>query len=379
MRVGIDATNIRHGGGLTHLIELLQAAGSILDPNTETVVVWAGRNTLDLLSDGEWLVKRSPFELNAGLIYRSFWQSFKLAEEAHKEGCDVLFVPGGSHVNSFHPVVTMNQNLLPFEWRELRRYGLSLTALKLLLLRRIQLTCLRRSEGVIFLTDYAQKTVENLSGVLQGEVAIIPHGLDARFFLKPREQFPITAYGSQCPFRVLYVSTVDVYKHQWHVVEAVARLRESTGWHIALDLVGTGNVRALARLQAAIERLDPYGQWVNYHGIIPHKEIHQMYAAADLGIWASSCETFGMILLEKMGMGLPIASSNRGPSPDILKDGGVYFNPEDPCDIFEALENLIGDPILRTNKSKSAFHLAHNFTWKANAQKTFELMRKVVQ
>lgn len=379
MRIGIDATNIRHGGGLTHLVELLRAAGSILDLNTDTVVVWAGKTTLDSLCDGDWLVKRSPSELNSGLLYRSYWQSVKLAKEAHKEGCDVLFVPGGSHVNSFHPVVTMNQNLLPFEWRELRRYGWSLTAFKLLLLRRLQVTSLRRSEGVIFLTDYAQRTVERLTGALSCEVAVIPHGLDERFMQKPREQFPITTYGSEQPFRILYASTVDMYKHQWHVVEAVGRLRASMGWHIALDLVGTSQAQALALLEAAIDCWDPDGQWIHYHGPTPHDQIRQMYNAADLGVWASSCETFGMILLEKMGMGLPIASSNRGPSADILKDAGVYFNPEDPDDIYEVLKALIDNPSLRTDKSESAFRLALNFTWKKNAKQTFSLLRKIVK
>jgi len=47
-----------------------------------------------------------------------------LSHAACKEGCDLLFVPGGSYVGNYHPmVVTMNQNLLPFVKTELQRFG----------------------------------------------------------------------------------------------------------------------------------------------------------------------------------------------------------------------------------------------------------------
>jgi len=53
----------------------------------------------------------------------------------------------------------MHRNMLPFEWRELRRYGLSTTALRLLLLRLQQGRSLRRADGVIFLTRHAEGRV----------------------------------------------------------------------------------------------------------------------------------------------------------------------------------------------------------------------------
>ena len=59
-----------------------------------------------------------------------------------------------------------------------------------------------------------------------------------------------------------------------------------------------------------------------------HDDLHQKYLDADLGLFASSCENMPNILLETMGAGLPIACSNRQPMPEILKNGGEYFDPE---------------------------------------------------
>ena len=68
-------------------------------------------------------------------MIRTIWQIFKLSAEVKKEGCSILFVPGGSYAGTYLPVVTMSQNLLPFEINELKRFGFSFMTLKLLMLR----------------------------------------------------------------------------------------------------------------------------------------------------------------------------------------------------------------------------------------------------
>ena len=126
------------------------------------------------------------------------------------------------------------------------------------------------------------------------------------------------------PYKILYVSIIDQYKHQWHVVNAVNILRKE-GYPICLDLVGPSYSPALRRLNSTIEKVDPLGQWVSYQNEIPSMNYIKRYANADLGLFASSCENMPNILLEMMASGLPIVSSDRGPMPDILLDGGLYF------------------------------------------------------
>jgi glycosyltransferase involved in cell wall biosynthesis len=76
-------------------------------------------------------------------------------------------------------------------------------------------------------------------------------------------------------------------------------------------------------------------------------------------------------LLEAMAVGLPIACSNRGPMPEVLENGGVYFDPEDADSIADAIEQIIQNPALRSTISQRAKTLAEQYTWARCADETF--------
>jgi len=375
--IGIDAANLRRGGGVTHLVELIAAA----TPEKEgiaRVVVWGGQKTLAKLPDRPWLDRVNPAALDRRLLWRVGWQRFRLSRDARQAGCHVLLVPGGSYAGDFRPVVTISQNLLPFEWRELRRFGWSPTAVKLLLLRHAQTRSFRHSDGVIFLTEYAREAVQKVTGRLRGETAIIPHGLNPRFSVTPRLQRPLGDYSEASPFRLLYVSIIDQYKHQWKVAEAVHILREE-GWPVCLELVGPAYPPALRRLLAVRSGLDPSERWLHYRGAVPYEELDQIYRRADLGIFASSCENMPIILLETMAAGLPVVCSSRGPMPEVLGEGGLYCDPEDPVAIADAIRTFIQSPVLRREKSVASFARSQQYSWESCADHTFAFLAGVAR
>ena len=377
LTIGIDATNIRLGGGVTHLVEMLRA----LQPANlciKRVVVWGGKPILQAIDNRSWLDKLNPPAQDKGLIERTLWQCYRLSQAARDEGCDVLFVPGGSYAGNFHPVVTMSQNLLPFEFHELRRYGWTFITLKLIVLRLTQLSSFQQTDGLIFLTEYARDVVLEVTGKLRGQTCIVPHGLNLRFNMMPKLQRDTSDYDDVHPYRVLYVSIIDQYKHQWHVVEAISLLRKQ-GMPIALDLVGSAYPPSLKRLNATIERLDVERNWVHYHGAIPFDELHHYYAQADIGLFASSCENMPNILLETMAAGLPIACSRRGPMPEMLGEAGLYFNPEKPAEIATALRELINSPELRTDLAQASYERAQQYSWQRCADETFKFLVEIAQ
>jgi len=369
MRLGIDASNIRGGGGVTHLVELLRAAEPLVYGFSQ-VIVWGGQVTLNRIEDRPWLLKCHKPMLDKSLAYRTFWQRYRLSRLARMSNCDVLLVPGGSYAGDFFPMVTMSRNLLPFDWRELRRYGWSFTGFRLMFLRWIQSRAFRKADGLIFLTQYAHDAVMSIIKTTAGRTTIIPHGIDDRFASPPREQLPIIQFSDDRPFRILYVSIINMYKHQWHVADAIARLRKS-GLPVVLDLVGPAYPPALARLKQTLDRIDPGGEFVQYVGNVPHVGLHSRYAEAELCLFASSCENMPNILLEGMASGLPIACSNRGPMPEVLGDAGVYFDPENPDDIAGALRKLIESPELRARLAKASFERVQAFSWQRCAGETF--------
>jgi glycosyltransferase involved in cell wall biosynthesis len=194
----------------------------------------------------------------------------------------------------------------------------------------------------------------------------------------PKLQRDIAEYDDSHPYRVLYVSIIDQYKHQWHVVEAVATLRKQ-GFPIVLALVGPAYPPALKRLNQTIDRVDAERRWVHYHGAIPFNELHLRYVEADLGLFASSCENMPNILLETMASGLPIACSNRGPMREVLGQTGVFFNPEQSEDIARALRELINSPEIRTELARASYERVQHYSWLRCADETFRFLVEVTQ
>lgn len=375
MILGIDAFNLSRGGGVTHLAELLRAA----DParyGFERVVLWGGAKTLAMVDDRPWLDKvREPL-LDRGLLWRVFWHRFLERRRAWAAGCDIVFLPGGTAAGGFSPVVTMSRNMLPFEWRELRRYGWSVMSLKLLLLRWTQARSFRKADGVIFLTQYARSVISPIASLDVSCATTIPHGISQRFFHAPRVP-QREVFTPENPCRILYVSIISPYKHQWHVVEAVARLR-AEGLPVVLELIGPIDI-SIDRLKEAMGRVDPGGTFVFYHGAVPYESLERHYADADIGLFASSCENMPNILLEGMAAGSPMACSRMGPMPEILGDAGEYFDPLEPADIARVLRNMIHSPKLRAQHAQAGYERALGYSWARCADDTLAFLANVAQ
>ena len=370
--IGVDATNIRSGGGLTHLVELLNETRPD-KYNISKIIIWSGSKTLDAICDKPWLIKRTSSLLNKNILFRTFFQKFYLTKEVKRECCDILFVPGGSYTGSFSKTVIMSQNLLPFQYRELKRYGFSKMFFKLLLLRFVQSHSFRNAKEVIFLSEYARDAVQNVTGKLKGKTPIIPHGINQKFCLPPKNQLSLENYSEEKPFKLLYVSIIDVYKHQDQLIKAVYQLR-SNNIPIELNLIGPAYEPALKKLNKIIDLYDVERKWIKYHGQMPYNKLHDAYFSADIGVFASTCENLPIILLENMAAGLPIAASNKGPMQEVLSEGGCFFDPLNSNEIADTLQSMILSEDLRTRISQISFLKAKNFSWTRCADETMKFL-----
>ncbi|NLI81640.1 MAG: glycosyltransferase family 4 protein [Deltaproteobacteria bacterium] len=373
IRVGIDASNIKRGGGVTHLRELLNAAHPHAH-GIQRVTVWTNEATAATLPNKTWLQVAPVPALNKSLLHQLRWQRFHLPKLA-KEECDILFVPGGNNPGRFHPFVTMSQNILPFDRVERARYGLSWMRFRLLLLRMGQARTFRWADGMIFLTATAKKTVEQATGPLSNS-KVIPHGINPMFRMPPRAQAHLDGNNGTRLFRWLYVSIVDVYKHQWNVAAGVQQLLDE-GLPVEVEFIGPAYAPALARLQGQLSRNKALNSAVHYRGPMAHESLVDAYRAADGFVFASSCENMPIILMEAMAAGLPIACSNRGPMPEVLRDAGVYFDPESPWDIARAMKELMLDREMRAEWAARAYEYAKEYTWDGCARETFSFLAEV--
>jgi glycosyltransferase involved in cell wall biosynthesis len=269
----------------------------------------------------------------------------------------------------------MAQNLIPFAPSELRNIGWTRDRIRPEILRRTQSATFRRANGVLFPSEFSRSEVVRQCGTKLSNTAAIPHGLNSRFRLRPRNQKPISAYSTNSPFRLLMVSTVAVYKHQWFLVDAVADLVQA-GMPLDLTLVGGSTPASLARLKKSMATRDPDGRFIHYHGEVPFDLLHNLYAGADAFVFTSTCESFGQIILEAMASGLPIACSNHSAIPEVLGNGGLYFDPLNEDDMRAALVRLVNDKPLREDLAAAAFARSEEFSWSACADLTFDFLRR---
>jgi glycosyltransferase involved in cell wall biosynthesis len=367
--VGIDASRNRSGGAKAHLVGILQEG----DPpahGIREVHVWSYRSLLDVLPDKPWLIKHSPPELERSIFHQVWWQYRTLPKEVLRHGCDILLNTSAGTVCPFHPAVVMSREMLCFEKGEMLRYGFSVARLRLMLLRILQIKSMREADGVIFLTKYASKIIQESTGKLEC-FSIIPHGVGTAFKqYSPSATLPIQPDKA---IRCLYVSNAAMYKHQWVVVNAIGELRRR-GHNVSLLLAGGGAGRAQNLLDKEIARTDPQHIFTETLGFVDPDKLPALLAGSDLFVFASSCENMPNTLVEAMAIGLPIACSDRGPMPEVLRDGGVYFDPEVSESITAAVEKIITDSDLRIFIARRAKALAEQYSWARCAAETWDFL-----
>lgn len=371
MVLGIDASRNRSGGAIDHMVGILSGG----DPRAfgiREVHVWAYRALLDRLPEAPWLVKHNPPALDRSLLQQVWWQHRHLPREMRRCGCDILFASDAGTVCLYDPMVVLSQDALSYEPGMMKQFGLSLARVRLFLLFYIQNRSMRFSKGVIFLTRYARGLIEKATGEL-ADTTVIPHGIDQMFARVEPRGWP---QKGEHPVRCVYVSNVAMYKNQWVVVRGVKKLRDR-GHDVELLLVGGGEEAALKLLHDEIALCDPGGKFVTIKGAVPHEELPALLSECDLFVFASSCETISITLLEGMAAGLPIACSSRGPMPEVLEDAGMKFDPEDADSVADAVEQILVDDELRRSIARSAKECSQKYTWQLCADKTWSYISQV--
>lgn len=380
-KIAIDASNIRLGGGVTHLVGIINSLGDI-DAKDLIVCVWCSRETASQLHPRSWLEIRTPPILSKGLLWRTFWQQIRLPKDLEKVKADILFAPGGiGPLFSKVPLVTLSQNMLPFQEKEMARYGkISWMYWRLQLVGLAQRISMAKAVGRIYLTDFARTTIEKIIKTRQGQVKVIPHGLGGEFLCSPRPQRAIGELTWSEPLRILYVSIVDVYKHQWKVAEAVKELIE-LGVPLAVDFVGPGYPAAVRRLELFFRRSCSVKvkNFVKYVGPVPFEYLPRLYSQYDLFVFASSCENFPNILLEAMSSGLPVACSDIESIREVMADCAVYFDPTDSRSIRSAVLKMIKDKALREELANAGFERSLQFRWERTALQTFSFIKSLIR
>jgi len=230
------------------------------------------------------------------------------------------------------------------------------------------------ANGLIFLSDYAKDSLfGNYNSIIRNSKNVkIPIGVD--HIDSGINKLTHIRHNPIKPLKILYVSTVRSYKHQWNLIDAFTLIIKKN-YNLELHLVGGGVDKSISKMQKAIKRANSYGKKVFYHGNVDRENIHEFYKNSDIFAYASSCENAPSIILEAMSHGLPIISSKLRPMTDIMGESALYFDHDDIESIALAMESMINNLELRKKISRELYKKSLKYTWRESAEQTFSFIR----
>jgi glycosyltransferase involved in cell wall biosynthesis len=233
------------------------------------------------------------------------------------------------------------------------------------------------ADAVILNSESLRAEVHHYLDVDPAKVHLIPEAVDHDLF-RPGDRSQawdqVTgAYGVTKPF-VLFVSSLWQYKNAAGLIRGFAAAKAELGER-QLVLVGPDRDREhVAELHALAEEVDVAGDvvWV---GGVPLAETVPFYRCADVFVYPSFNETFGLPILEAMACGCPVVTSNTTAMPETAGGAALLADPTDPDSIAHALVKACGAENERLRSAGP--ERAGEFTWAACAKNTLEVYRQV--
>jgi glycosyltransferase involved in cell wall biosynthesis len=120
-------------------------------------------------------------------------------------------------------------------------------------------------------------------------------------------------------------------------------------------------------------------QQVRWLGYVPFDHIPALLNGADVFVYPSLYEGFGLPPLEAMSCGAPVVASNTTSLPEVVGDGGLLVDPTNLEEIAGAMHRLMTDRALNADLRRRALARARMFTWENTARLTFAAYAEVFQ
>ena len=306
-------------------------------------------------------------------IKRYLWHLFIYPHLVWKLKPDLEFYTSGQLRLFFRKALTLAtcHNLLLFDDIELKRIKKKKEKKYFNNSKIKQTNSFKKSNALIFLSEHSKEVV--LPKIEENKFnKIIAHGLNKEFITTNQRDY---AFGKQV--NILYVSPVFHYKNHLSVVKAFQELKLESEFNIHLNFVGGGKSSAADELTEYL-KVNNLNDSITLKQYLNSSELVNEFETNDIFLFASSCETFGITLLEAMGSKSPIACSNRTGLPAILKDAGVYFDPFNVSSIKTALDELISNQDKREELGSRGYLYAQEYTWEKCAEETYEFIKKII-
>jgi glycosyltransferase involved in cell wall biosynthesis len=173
---------------------------------------------------------------------------------------------------------------------------------------------------------------------------------------------------------VLSVSTIQPRKNYRMLIQSFRDVSRQLPHHL---VIAGGRGWLFEAVMAEVDR-QGLADRVHFAGFVADTDLPALYSAADLFVFPSLYEGFGLPILEAMACGTPVLSSDASCLPEVAGDAAVLVSPHDVHAWSEAQLKLLTSPGLRAGLVEAGLARAHQFSWEKSAQKLLGVYRRML-
>lgn len=374
MRIAVDATAARspnHGIG-TYVVNLL-AELPVAGPNSHYFVYLSGRAAENLRIRNRGSNRMELRTVTGVRPLRLAWEQFVLPLDAARLHCDVLW---GCHntlpaFKTSPQVVTVHDigmMVLPEYYPES----------KVAYFRRAVTRAVRQADVVVADSQFTADELHRRLGVAPERMRVVHCGVASRFrVINETDEFSRVraAYGLPEEF-ILFVGVPEPKKNLTRVLRAYAGLKGRRA--ISHKLVIGGGRSYGWKHGPFYELARSLGDDVILTDFISQNDLPAVYNLAELFVFPSLYEGFGLPPLEALACGTPVVASTAASLPEVLGSAAVLVDPGDETELAEAMLQVLTNPDLRARLKALGPAHAGRFTWDKSARQLAGIFREVV-
>ncbi|NCN25339.1 hypothetical protein COT94_01315 [Candidatus Falkowbacteria bacterium CG10_big_fil_rev_8_21_14_0_10_37_14] len=352
--------------------------------------------------DGDYQIIKSPYNNFKAKVLswplRVFWTLGRLSLEMLQHAPDCLFVPAHTLplIRPHKSIVTIHD--IGFK-RETDLYGSGrvagvggiINALALLItggrygagqvdyLDWSTAFALKKAKKIITISEFSKQEIKEVYKTPDKKLEVIYNGYDDNLYY-PRQNNAITKdvlnkYGITQPF-IFGVGRLEKKKNTVRLIEAFALLKtEHSSLPHQLVLIGSANY-GFREVRQIISEYELSNE-VILPGWVDEADMPIIYSAAEMFVFPSNYEGFGIPLLEAMACNTPIAASKTASLPEIACEAAVYFDPKNTREIAEKIADVLLSAKLREKLVEAGAKRVKNFSWEKSAKATLKIIENL--
>ena len=238
---------------------------------------------------------------------------------------------------------------------------------------------LRRASHVFTVSEFSKKDIVDFYGIPEERISVTYDAVDPEF----KKELPGKFIGEVCSSFagaskfILTVGNLQPRKNLVRLIRAYTRLRDCRP-DIKHKLVIVGKQAWLYEPTLDCVRKNKWKEDIILTGYISNETLHALYAGADVFVYPSIFEGFGLPPLEAMASGTPVIASNRSALPEVVGKAGILIDPYDIEAMAATMASLILDSNIHKWYSEKGPAQAERFRWEDCAKTTLDIYNRVV-